>query len=466
MKEPDFYEQIQMPASEIRSFTVETHNNAAEYNSDSAEVFDEDGYDATGKPVPGRPGRQYITYGADDELPYKVINMIGSDEVMAQNKFFNVLTCYGAGTKLMDIATDRPTTNRDIRRWMIHNSIPMFSLEQATDMKYFFFAVTVLILSRDGKRINRFVHKEACHCRFEKANAKGIIEHIYYANWRKSGLQKEDVEEILLLDEKDPLGDLEVRLGLAPGTDGLTRVRTKERKFAIVTRFPTPGKRYYPSPYYTSIFRGDWYDIKKLIGKGKKAKLRNHTSVRYQVEIHKDYWPNLCRDEHITDPVKAMERIKKEKENITKFVSGIENSGKVWITGYYLDPNGREQRMVRVNLLDTGKEGGDWSEDIEEASNITCYGDNIHPNLVGATPGKSQTNNSGSDKRELFTLKQALETSFHDLMKTPYEVMLYFNGWEQEVYVDVPMILLTTLDKGTDAKKKSVNGKETDVNED
>lgn len=50
-------------------------------------------------------------------------------------------------------------------------------------------------------------------------------------------------------------------------------------------------------------------------------------------------------------------------------------------------------------------------------------------------------------------------------MKTPYEVMLYFNGWEQEVYVDVPMILLTTLDKGTDAKKKSVNGKETDVNE-
>lgn len=134
----DFYSQIQMPASEILSFSIDTARKAsADYNTDSADIFDEDGHDVTVKPVPGHPGRQYVTWGDDDELPYKIIDMIGSDEVMAQNKFFNVLTCYGAGTKLVDIDTGRPTTNKDIRRWMIHNSIPMFSLEQATDMKYF-----------------------------------------------------------------------------------------------------------------------------------------------------------------------------------------------------------------------------------------------------------------------------------------------------------------------------------------
>ena len=57
-----------------------------------------------------------------------------------------------------------------------------------------------------------------------------------------------------------------------------------------------------------------------------------------------------------------MERIKKEKENIKNFVSGIENSGKVWITGYYIDPNGREVRMVRINVVETGKEGGDGAK--------------------------------------------------------------------------------------------------------
>lgn len=94
-----------------------------------------------------------------------------------------------------------------------------------------------------------------------------------------------------------------------------------------------------------------------MIGKGKKAKLRNHASVKYQVEVHKDYWRNICEEDHITDPLKKMERIKKEKENIKNFVSGIENSGKVWITGYYIDPNGREVRMVRINVIETGKEG-------------------------------------------------------------------------------------------------------------
>ena len=118
-----------------------------------------------------------------------------------------------------------------------------------------------------------------------------------------------------------------------------------------MVRFPTPGFRYYPNPYYTSIFRGDWFDIKRLIGKGKKAKLRNHAQIKYQVEIHKDFWENLLVEEQITDPLKQQERIKTEKQNIKNFVSGIENSGKVCVTGFYFDPNGNENRWVRLNTI-------------------------------------------------------------------------------------------------------------------
>ena len=56
-----------------------------------------------------------------------------------------------------------------------------------------------------------------------------------------------------------------------------------------------------------------------------------------------------------------------------------------------------------------------------------CKKEYIHPNLVGATPGKGQQNNSGSDKRELFTLKQSLEIAYHDLMKQPLETVAAFN---------------------------------------
>lgn len=439
-------------------FDIEVSNVAIEMASveDSNQVFDEDANIST-TPVPNWQGMAYVNFGEDNQLPFKIIKMIGQDEVMSQNKLFNVITCYGAGLKYMDVDTKQPTTHPEIKNWLVRNSLPLFQLEQATDMKYFFFCVSVIILSKDGKKINRLIHKEACYCRFEKAKY-GKINHVIYANFRdNASLSPDDYEVIRLLDPRDPLGDLMVLMGREPGRDGQTRVRTKDKKFAILVRFPTPGFQYYPIPYYTSIFRGDWYDIKRLIGKGKKAKLRNHASVKYQVEVHKDYWRNICDEEHITDPLKKQERIKKEKENIKKFVSGIENSGKVWITGYYVNPNGQEVRMVRINVIETGKEGGDWSEDIQEASNITCYGDNIHPNLVGATPGKGQSNNSGSDKRELFTLKQALEIPFHDLMNIPHNIVIEYNGWGEKVYPDIPMVLLTTLDQNTDAKQKTAS---------
>lgn len=462
---PEQREVYSMP-SEVFSIGQSNVMASMETVEDSADIFDEDGEDVSAITVPGIKKYQYISFGSDNKLPFEVIRLIGVDEVMSQNKLFNVLTCYGSGQKYMDIDSEKPTKDIDIKKWLLHNNIASFMLEQATDMKYFFFCVSVIILSNDGTKITKLRHKEACYCRFEKADEKGKINHVFYGNFRKSSLQEKDIECIRLLDEKDPLGELEVLMGREPGSDGKAQKPTNERKFAILVRFPTPGCQYYPIPYYTSIFRGDWFDIKRLIGKGKKAKLKNHASVKYQVEVHRDFWQNILEEERITDPVSQVERIKKEKENIKKFVAGIENSGKVWITGYYMDPNGKENRMVRINLIDTGKEGGDWSEDIQEASNITCYGDNIHPNLVGATPGKSQSNNSGSDKRELFTLKQSLEIAFHDLMYTPHNVVIYYNSWSEKVYPDVPMILLTTLDQNTDAKKKSANVSNKDTNDD
>lgn len=445
------------PKGEIFDFKVAAAASMEEV-ADSAGIFDEDACASTPAEVPGYPSMSYIPFGVDNQLPFHLMRTIGSDEILSQNLFFNILTAYGSGMSYVDRHTGEPSDDPGIERFMLHNSMQEFFLEQCTDMKHFFFSVAVIILSGDGRRIVRIRHKDACYCRFEKADRRGRIGHVFFANWRKSGLTRKDVEMITLLDEKDPLGDLEALMGRAPGRDGLTRERTTDRKFAIVMRFPTPGQRYYPSPYYTAIFRGDWFDLKRLIGKAKKTKVRNHASVRYQIEVHKDYWDHLLAEENIIDPLEQQARIDKEKQNIKNFVTGIENSGKAWISGYYVDSYGREQRMVRVTVIDTTKEGGDWSEDIQETSNMICYGLNIHPNLVGATPGKSQSNNSGSDKRELFTLKQSLETAFREMLLKIHYVVIHYNGWQNRVKPFVPIILLTTLDKKTDAVKSSPDG--------
>ena len=420
---------------------------------DTTGVFDD--YRMQARPVPGRPNELYMPWGADNQLPYRIRELIGSDEVTAQNKFFNVLTCYGAGLRLL--GTDgKETKHPDALRFARRNALSTFFLEQTTDMKYFFFSVCVVILSRDGSRINRLAHKDACFCRLSKADKRGRIKYVYYANWQYGTPDASDIERIPLLSETDPFGDLAVKMGREPGADGVMRPRTSQRKFAILLRFPTVGCQYYPTPYFAAMFRGGSYFEKRLISAAKVAKVRNHSSVKYQVEIERGYWQKIIAEERITDPVKVKARIKKEKENIRDFVAGVHNSGKAWITGYYIDPSGHEVRDIRVHNIEGSKEGGDYADDINVAANTLCYADNTHPNLVGAVPGKSQNNNSGSDKRELFTMKQALEGAFHDLLLRPVELVCEYNRWDG-IHPTVPMIMLTTLDQHTDAVRINPN---------
>lgn len=425
--------------------------------ADTTTVFDTPGGRTLTRPVPGYESEAYVPFGTDNQLPYDLIRLVGDDEVTAQNKLFNVLTCYGAGIKFNDV-TGQPTTRPEVVDWARRQNLPQYMLEQITDMKYFYFSVAVIILSRDGRHINRLVHKEACNCRFEAADKRGRINHVYYALWQDAQERVSGVERIPLLNFTDPFGDLCRRLAIDPDTlrplEG--RRPTRDRKFAIVMRFPTAGSQYYPVPYWSAVLRGGSYDEKRLISTGKRAKLRNMSSVKYQIEIERSYWQRICMEENITDPVEMQQRVIQEKRNIKDFLCGIENSGKAWISGYYVNPDGHEVRDIRIVNIEGQKEGGDWNEDVQAAANTICYADNVHPNLVGAVPGKTQSNNSGSDKRELFTMKQALEIAFHDMLLIPLNLVCWFNGWKG-ITPAVPMIQLTTLDEHKDAQQVETN---------
>lgn len=404
--------------------------------------------------IKGKEEHNYIKWGSDNLYPYQLAKVIGRDEVLAPNKLFNIQACYGAGIVYKDRKTGKASQQADVREFIRSNNFPRLELERITDMKYFLFDVVVLILNKKGDKILKMRHKEATHVRFGKAK-DGVIPCIYSANWNSQRLEEQDIERIELLDEWDPLGDLKVRMGLVPNEKGVKK-QDKERKFAILTKFPTVGDRYYPTPYSNAFLSSIWFKIKKLIPYGKMMKMKNLSSIRYIVEIRDRFWDKLYSERKASSR-EEKRKLKLEKmEEIKEFVTGIENSGKIWFSSFYMDPNtGKEVSDVKITALNTGREGGDWSEDAEEANNMACYADGVHPNLVGATPGKSKMNNSGSDKRELYTMKQHMELPFHHLMKLPHEVVCEFNGWDIEV--EHPIITLTTLDKGKDAEVKSTN---------
>ena len=248
-----------------------------------SQIFEEDTHLMPVKPSADNwKYRGYVPWGNGNMRPYEITKLIRKDEVLSQNQLFNVLCSYSGGLKVLDAETRKPIDRKNaVFNFFRHNRPARYLMEQINDFKHFFFTVSVIILSEDGKRIVQLRHKEASYCRFETCNPDtGKIEHVFFANWEKSGLNETDIEVIPLLDTEDPLGDLERRTGRLFNYDTMEQKDTGQRKLSILTTFPCVGNKYYPLVPFWAIFNSGWYDIKQMIPGGKKSTFKNSQAVR------------------------------------------------------------------------------------------------------------------------------------------------------------------------------------------
>ena len=322
--------------------TMPSAKASAAFVADSGKVFREQSDIA---PVVIDKSLSYIPWGADNQMPYEILELIESDETLSTCQIFNAEVCYGSG--LVYRTTDEKQRDA-IDDFFLENDIAGYFLGVCQDFKHFGFCVSVIILNADGSKIVQLTRKEACYCRFSPADKHGVIDKVLYANWRGNTASRDDIEVIELLNMASPWTDLQERM----------RNNAKTRKFAIVTRVPTPDSTYYPIPYYAALFKGKWYNIKTLIGMAKEAKLKNSAPIKYQIEISNKYWESIFKSEGITDRLKQKERVVKEKQNILDFLTGAENAGKALFSTFYINPNGDEQHDVVITKIDDDK--GYW----------------------------------------------------------------------------------------------------------
>ena len=386
---------------------------------------------------------EIVPWGHDNLLPYHILEKIEADETLTTCQSFNAEVCYGGG-----LTYDTSSCSKEVQQqaadFLFENSISDYFLGACLDFKHFGWCVTLLILSKDAKSITSIFRKEVINCRFTPADKTGVSKYIIFANWEAT--DHNNYERIPLLSMLNPWRDLQERINSG----------THDRKFAIVSRIPTARNTYYPIPYYASIFKSRWYDIKQLITTAKKSKLENAAPIKYQIEISSRYWEKLFADQGVTSLEKKREAVKQAKQQMIDFLTGAANSGKALFSEFSQTPDGKEFQDVRITPIGDGKEGGDWESDIQEAINIMCFTLRVHSNLVGSVPGKAQTNNSGSDKRELYTIAQALQKPYHDILFLPHQMIIRYNGWKG-AKIDCPFIRLTTLDEHKDTKTVTTN---------
>ena len=117
----------------------------------------------------------------------------------------------------------------------------------------------------------------------------------------------------------------------------------------------------------------------------------------------------------------------------------------------------KEEKYVEIQEVSLGKEGGEWNEDSEEVSNIVSFAMQTHSSLIGSTPGKNKGSFSGTDKRELFLMKQAMMKPYRDRLMRPLTVIKRFNGWDKDIVFNIPDIEFTSLDQNKSGKQETTN---------
>jgi hypothetical protein len=385
---------------------------------------------------------------------------------LSSNMLFNTQLGYGNGIMPVRITANTDNVgelavkyipvldNADINIFFENNDITAWLLEQLTDLNYFYHTFSSLLLngeSPESRKVVELRHREAAFMRFEKMNQEGIINNCLYSHkWGDSDQKPEDIIPIDLLNLHNPGLDLKRKIGRDIYPNG-NKKDSNISEFILSTNLPSPGRSYYRMPPWYALIESGWYDFAIMIPEFKAAILKNQMTIKYMVYIKDDYFTRIFSEEGIKSDDDKKKRIAKEYKNIQDYLSGTKNAGKAVFGRIGYKHDGKEQKDVIIETLEHHFKGGDYIEDSEEVSNILAYGMGVHGSLIGSH-GKSKAI-AGTEARELFIIKQAIQKPTRDRILKPLYVIKAINKWPEDIHFIIPNIVLTTLDAGTGSKK-------------
>lgn len=98
----------------------------------------------------------YMPWGATNQMPFDIIDLMESDETLATCQMFNAEVCYGSGL-VYDTARASASVASAVEDFTLDNDLPAYFLGVCQDFKHFAFAVSVVILNAEGTKIVRVI---------------------------------------------------------------------------------------------------------------------------------------------------------------------------------------------------------------------------------------------------------------------------------------------------------------------
>ena len=338
----------------------------------------------------------------------------------------------------------------EINKFFRQSNFNRFLIQSINDYVWFRNIFPELIFSKDGKKIAAIKRHDPIHCRWSISDERGNIPNLFISTKWPAPADDQYIT-IPSLDVDFPLIDILNRReqGKIKGGDSVI----------MPVRLNTGGNLYYDETPWDAI-RSQWLPIATNVPKMKKALLENQMTIKYHIKVPYSFWERKFGNDWNGWTKEVQEtKITEWREKMDKFLRGVENTGKSFVSFYDRDEyGGKIFDEIIIEAIDDKMGDKKWLTDSQAANSENLFGLGVDPTILGqSSPGGSE-GGSGSNKREAFYIMQALMGIPRNMVMWPLELIRDFNGWDPEIkfgHVDVDTS--QTLDQNPTGKQTTMS---------
>lgn len=407
---------------------------------------------------PTRINTLWSPWGDDNMFPYNVDSEVRKNAIATRGLEILIQTHFGKGfyTYREDVDAETGKLKKVIVKYPEFEdfakltNLNRYMMQCINDYVWFRNIFPELIFSKDGKKIALIKRHDPIHCRWEKADPNGRINKLYIsAEWPspKTGY----VIDVPALDVSFPLIDL------------INRRDNNQIKagdsIILPIRLNNGGGIYYDKTPWDAI-RTQWLPVATNIPKMKKALLENQMTIKYHIKVPYSYWERKFGSEWNgwTKDVQN-KKITEWRENMDAMLRGMDNAGKSLVSHYdRADYGDKILDELIIEAIDDKLGDKKWITDSSAANSENLFALGVDPTILGQTSPGGSEGGSGSNKREAFSILQALLGIGRTMIFQPLEIIRDFNGWDPEMkFGHVDIDTSQTLDQNPTGKQTKLN---------
>lgn len=355
-------------------------------------------------------------WGVNNDLPQKIVETVSDNAVAMGLLEFKANLNYGQGLWLYKVVgrekdgvpIKEPFSSPEIEDFLEENKADAYFLEVFDDYEYFGNIYTELRKNKAGK-LGFIRHLDSSDMRVRnKLNIYGKPDTCYFHHdWRN--YRKSEVKKMPLFDE-------------AWSDDWQISNKTvyHAKNYLATSKF-------YGVPSYLGGKR--WMKVSSRIPDWHDVNLDNSWNIKYHVEVRIDYFDINFPD--LSDDEKAEEE-EKFKTALSKYLSGLENVGKTFVSKFEWDSVlGREVATVKITPLKNETNHEAYLPLFTQSNSAICSALGVSPAIAPIDTGNSL---SSADKYVEFAVHSSINT-LRARMKAleVFDEIWKFNKWDRKI---------------------------------